>query len=386
MSESRLDYLGPLANSSLPRKSERWKSLPWGFLALVVFPTLISAIYFLLLASPQYVSEARFVVRTANGGGVPSAFGVALQGVGLSSAQTDAFAIHEYVGSTEAVSDLTRRYNLSAIWGRSGVDFLSRYPRLGESATKEGLQRAMKRFVVIGYDSTTGISTLRVNAFRPEDAQKISVSILNSGEELVNRLNERSTTNAVIDARGAKARAEEKLASVQAQMTNLRTKERFIDPSVTASEASRIIGTLLGRVAEIRAEREQIASEAPESPMLAQLDGRIAAYQRQVEVERLKVAGGADSLAPQVGVYEALELERKLAAEDLTQAAGALLVAEQQAKRQQLYLERIVPPSLPEEATEPKRWLAIGTIFLGLMLLYGVGWLIVAGVREHRQH
>lgn len=239
---------------------------------------------------------------------------------------------------------------------------------------------------MIGYDSTTGISTLRVNAFRPEDAQKISVSILNSGEELVNRLNERSTTNAVIDARGAKARAEEKLASVQAQMTNLRTKERFIDPSVTASEASRIIGTLLGRVAEIRAEREQIASEAPESPMLAQLDGRIAAYQRQVEVERLKVAGGADSLAPQVGVYEALELERKLAAEDLTQAAGALLVAEQQAKRQQLYLERIVPPSLPEEATEPKRWLAIGTIFLGLMLLYGVGWLIVAGVREHRQH
>jgi len=386
MSQSRLEYLGPLANPLLSPKAERWKNLPWAFLVLVVFPTLIAGIYFLLIASPQYVSEARFVVRTANGGGVPSAFGVALQGVGLSSAQTDAFAIHEYVGSTEAVRDLGRKYDLSGIWGRPGVDFLSRYPQLGESQTKEGLQRAMKRFVVIGYDSTTGISTLRVSAFRPEDAQKISVSILESGEELVNRLNERSTTNAVIDARGAKARAEEKLASVQAQMTNLRTRERFIDPSVTASEASRIIGTLLGRVAEIRAEREQIAGEAPESPLLAQLDGRIAAYERQIEAERSKVAGDSNSLAPQVGIYEELELERKLAAEDLTQASGALLVAEQQAKRQQLYLERIVPPSLPEEATQPKRWLAVGTIFLGLMLLYGVGWLIVAGVREHRQH
>lgn len=169
-------------------------------------------------------------------------------------------------------------------------------------------------------------------------------------------------------------------------MTALRTRERFIDPSVTASETSRVVGTLLGRVAEIRAEREQIAREAPDSPVLAQLDGRIASYERQIETERSKIAGDSNALAPQVGIYEEVELERKLAAEDLTQASAALLVAEQQAKKQQLYLERIVPPSLPEEATEPKRWLAIGSVFLGLLLLYGVGWLIVAGVREHRQH
>lgn len=385
MSQNRLEYIGSVAGSTGSAKPGRWSRLPWPFLLIVVLPSVLSAIYLLLIASPQYVSEARFVVRTASGGGGASTLGVALQGVGLAPAQTDAFAIHEYVGSTDAVNDLNRRYDLATIWGRKGADALSRYPRLGESTTQEGLQKAMKRFVVIGYDSTTGISTLKVNAFRPDDAQKLAGAILDSGEQLVNSLNKRSARNAVAEASESKARAEERLASIQAQLTSFRTRERFIDPSVTVSETSRVVGTLLGRVAELRAEREQMAAEAPLSPVLPGLDRRIAAYEQQIEAERLKIAGASDSIAPKVGVYEHLALQRELAAEALTQASAAVLVAEQQAQRQQLYLERIVPPSIPQEATEPKRLLALGTIILGLLLLYGVGWLIVAGVREHQQ-
>lgn len=385
MSQHRLEYLGPIVG--LPGSTPRgiWKRLPLAFLMIVVLPSVLSAIYLFFVASPQYVSEARFVVRSANGSAGASALGVALQGVGLSPAQTDAFAIHEYVGSTDAVRDLDRQYDLAKIWGRPGTDPLSRYPRFGEDQTQEGLQKALNRFVVIGYDSSTGISTLRVSAFRANDAQSVASAILDSGEALVNRLNERSANNAVADAAEAQRRAETRLAGIQAQMTSLRTREKFIDPAAIASETSRVIGTLMGRVAELQAERDQLAAEAPSSPLLPGLQRRIAAYEQQIAAERLKVAGASSSLAPQVGVYEQLALQRELAAEALTQASAALAVAEQQARRQQLYLERIVPPNLPESATEPKRWLAWGTITLGLFLLYGVGWLIVAGVREHRQ-
>jgi len=34
----------------------------------------------------------------------------------------------------------------------------------------------------VGYDSTTGISTLRVEAFRPGDAHDIANALLDSGE------------------------------------------------------------------------------------------------------------------------------------------------------------------------------------------------------------
>ena len=78
-------------------------------------------------------------------------------------------------------------------------------------------------------------------------------------------------------------------------------------------------------------------------------------------------------------------MRRNLAAEELQKASTVLLAAEQDARRQQLYLERIVSPSLPEQPLEPRRWLAILTVFGTTILTFGIGWLVWAGVREHRQ-
>jgi len=78
-------------------------------------------------------------------------------------------------------------------------------------------------------------------------------------------------------------------------------------------------------------------------------------------------------------------MRREIADKVMAQATAALLTAEQDARRQKLYLERIVSPSLPDKPTEPKRWIAMLTIFASSLLVYAVGWLIWAGVREHRQ-
>lgn len=386
MTEPRLDYIGPIPKAlTFDRTRPWWKKVPWPMAVFVGLPTLIAAIYYLLIASPLYISESRFVVRTASGGGAPSAFGIALQGVGLNSAQTDAFAVHEYIYSAEAVHDLERRFDLAAMLDRQGADAFTRYPRFGERRTSEGLQKALKRFVVVGYDSTTGISTLRVQGFRPDDAQKLSLALLEGGETLVNRLNERSSLNAVRDARLAQEQAKRKVEDIQQQLTVFRNREQFIDPAKSATEAGQLIGNLMSTVAELRAERSQLAAEAPQSPQLPSLDNRIAAFERQIEAERAQIAGNSNSLAPKVGVYEELMLDRELATEALTQSTGSLLVAEQQARRQQLYLERIVPPNLPQEALEPRRLLSILVVFVASLLAYGVGWLIWSGVREHRQ-
>lgn len=386
MTEPRVEYIGPGQGRLAGPTRKSWlKRISLPFILVVVVPTLLSAIYLLLIASPRYVSEARFVVRTASGGGVPTSFGLVLQGVGLSSAQTEAFAVHEYVRSGDAVKELKRQMDLPAVLARPGADLFSRYPRPWESRSDESLQNALHRFVEIGFDSTTGISTLRVQAFRPDDARKISMVLLDGGENLVNRLNQRSSSNALKDARAAEAEAQRNLDEIQRQITALRNNAKFIDPARTATESGQLIGELMATVAAMKAERSQLASQAPESPLLPGLDGRIAAFERQIETERSKIAGSPASLAPVVGAYEDLNFRRNLAVETLTQASSAVLVAEQQSKRQQLYLEQIVAPSQPDEASEPKRWIALLTIFTGLLLVYAVGWLVVAGMREHRQ-
>lgn len=386
MAEAQINYLGPIPEALSFREESKpwWRRLPVGFLMVVVLPTLLAAIYFLLIATPRYVSEARFIVRAANQS-QPSAIGVALQGVGLSTTQSDAFAVHEYIKSRDALRELGRRFDVAAILNPPGADAFSRYPRLWDSSGEEGLYKGFNRFVVVGYDSTTGISTLRVEAFRAEDARQISQALLAGGEQLVNRLNDRAAGNAVSEALVARDQARERLSASQQQLTAFRNREGFIDPDLAARESSSLIGGLMATVAQLRADRAQLSGEAPQSPQLPILDGRIAAYERQIAAERAKVAGASTSLAPRVGVYADLTLERELADRELTQATSSLLTAQQEARRQRLYLDRIVNPNLPDRPTQPRRWIAILTVFASTILIYGVGWLVWAGVREHRQ-
>lgn len=386
MTDAKLNYIGPNPKLIGFDKAAQpwWRRLPVGFLVVVVLPTLVAAIYYLLIASPRYVSEARFIVRAPNHS-QPSSLGVALQSAGLSPTQTDAYAVHEYINSRDSLRDLSKRFDLAALLGPRGGDLFSGYPRPWEKRTEEGLFKGLQRFVVIGYDATTGISTLRVEAFKAKDAQAIGDTLLAGGEELVNRLNERSSVDAVSGAIVARDLARAKLSAAQQQLTSFRNREQFISPDVTASEGGQLIGGLLSTIANLRAERAQLVAEAPRSPQLPILDSRIAAYEGQVAAERAKMAGSSGSLAPKISIYEDLVLTRELADRELTQATASLVSSEQDARSQKLYLERIVSPSLPDSPTEPRRFLAILTVLCSSLLAYGVGWLVWAGVHEHRQ-
>lgn len=383
MADPKLQYLGNLPK--LPsRKSKPARRLPLGFLIIVALPTLLAAIYYLLIASPRYVSEARFVVRSANVA-QPSAMGLALNVAGFSSGMNEAFAVHEYMTSRDSMDQLNKRFDLRKILGAKGTDPLSRYPRPWDGKSDESLYKAYLRFLNVGYDSTTGISTIRVEAFSGREAQALNLALLDSGEALVNQLNTRATENAVRDAERDRAVAMAAAEKAREALTAFRTSARFIDPRTEATENTQIIATLSVSIAQLRAERDQLSSEAPASPQLAPLNRRIAGLERQIEEARARMAGNSDSLAPKVGTYEDLMLQREIAERRVTQAEASLLTAQQEASRQKLYLERIVSPNLPDKDTQPRRLRAILTIFGSALLTYGLLWLIWAGIREHRQ-
>jgi capsular polysaccharide transport system permease protein len=68
----------------------------------------------------------------------------------------------------------------------------------------------------------------------------------------------------------------------------------------------------------------------------------------------------------------------------LASSLSSLEQARSEAQRKQLYIERIVQPSLPDHAVEPRRLRGIGTMVLFGIVLWGVLSILAAGVREHR--
>ena len=48
-----------------------------------------------------------------------------------------------------------------------------------------------------------------------------------------------------------------------------------------------------------------------------------------------------------------------------------------------LYLERVVEPNLPDYPLYPRRFLYFVFFVTCCLLIYGIGWMLVAGIREH---
>lgn len=383
----QLRYVGglpgktPLPESKLARLGKR---IPIGMALVVGVPTLMAVLYWGVVASPRYVSEAHFTVRKTDEAR-PSGLGLALQNVGLSTGASESFAVQDFVSSRDAANQLHKAFDLDKVFTRNGADLFSRHPGIFTGATEEGRYKALQRYVTVKYNGTSGITKLSVQAFTPKDARDLNLALLSAGEELVNRLNERAAKDAVADAEVAVQNAMSKRATIQVQLTDFRNRERFIDPQMTAAESTQLISGLLATAAGIRAELSEVRSSAPQSPQIAVLQGRLSAYEDQIAEARAALVGEAESLVPKLSAYEGLVLQRELADRAVTEASAALSMAQQSARRQKLYLDRIVEPNLSDKATQPHRLRSILIVFLSSLIVYVLGRLLWAGLREHRQ-
>jgi capsular polysaccharide transport system permease protein len=362
------------------------KQIPWVFLIIVALPTVVTAIYMFLIAAPLYVSESNFVVRTHSQGG-PSAFGAVLASVGvnLGASASDAYEINEYMMSRSAVQDLASHQDLRNVLNRPESDFIARYPRFYENDSFENLFKSYPRFVSVSYDSTTGISTLSVSAFRADDAYKIADALLAGAEKLLNQLNERAADDGIEQAWVQVQTAQKRAVAVELALTNFRTREKLIDPTQASAAGTSIVNELNTQLATMQAQRNSLAALAPQSPALPDLDQRIQSLQAEQQLQRAKIAGESNSLAPLIGEYERLLLDRDYAARSLETADSVLEQAQIDARKKQTYLERVAGPNIPDQAEMPRRTRSVLIVFISALVTYTIIMLVIAGLREHRQ-
>lgn len=353
------------------------------FLLVVVLPTLLVALYVCVVASRQYVSEAHFVVRAAGAGqsagqGIGQLLGM---GNGLPPAQAESLALGDYLTSHDAVAMLDGRLDLRRLFRRPGTDALS---RLWADATPETLLKYYRGQVKLKFDDQTGITTMRVSAFTPEDSFRIASLLLAAGERRVNGLNRRAYADAVAVATQQLEAAQQELTGRQRAITRLRQGVHDIDPIRTGDARIQLRAALEGRLVSARAQLAAMRGAIlPTSPQYVTARRQVAALAAQVAAEDARLAGGAGSLAAGLGDYEELRMRQDFASKRYAAAAAALESARQEAIRQQLFVVRVVEPNLPVKSLYPERLRIVGSVFVALLLAYAIGWLIVAGVREH---
>lgn len=369
---------------SWPERARRWLWSRRWFALVVLLPTLVTATYLFLIASDQYQSEAHFLVRTADPQATPGiGLNQTLSSVtGLSSAQSEAMSVADYLTSHDAVEELRRRAGLVQRFARPDVDLLSRLNTA--NPTPEKLLRYYRKRVDVEYSTETGITTLAVRSFRPGDSYGLVRELLRLGEKRVNDMNVRSYADALTMARRQLAEAENDLARNVSQTTRFRQARRDIDPQATGEAQIGLVSTLTAQLAAARAQLDGMNGLiSPSAPQYRAVAARVRALSSQVAQQSGRLTGSGDAIAADIGDYEELRLRQQFLSKRYDVAAAALQRAREQAVRQQLYVVRVVEPNMPVKALYPERWRILATLIVALLLAYSIGWLLVAGVREH---
>jgi capsular polysaccharide transport system permease protein len=355
------------------------------FLLIVCVPTLIVAAYYYIFAADLYQSESHFIVKSGNNarqnaGGFGQLLGLA---GGASQSESEIRSVSDYLESHDVVSTLQSNLDLVAMFRRPEADILSRL--WSDTPAPETLLKYYRGKVSVRYDSDTGITDLSVNTFRPADSYALARQLLALGEQRVNSMNERSYNDALASARRQLMEAESAAAILQSRMTGFRQVQRDIDPESSGKAQIQLVSEMNANLAVARSQLVTMGSMVSRSsPQYLALARQVRSLEGELAAQSAKLTGASSDIAGSLGGYEELKVRQEFAAKNYEAAAANLQRAIEEERRQKLYIVRVVQPNMPVKSLFPQRGKIVLTVFAGLMLAYSIGWLILAGVREHQ--
>jgi capsular polysaccharide transport system permease protein len=366
-------------------RRQRGRRLLLRLLVCVVLPTVLGAVYYGFFASPQYESATLFTINSAEQQQSLALMTTMLGSLSGSPATHDTLAARDYVLSRDMLKLLDEKHHIIAHYKNRSWDWWS---RLATDSSFEDAYEYYQKMVLADYDSTTGSLTLRVRAFGANKAHELAVEILDRAEAQVNDLTDRERNDQIRFGEKQVTTMETRLSKARQALLVLQQRHGDINPESTAQAALGIRTALQGEIARARAElAEARAYMNPDAPKVVALNQRIRALEGQAAQQNARLVNPRTNsgVAENIGEFEAAAAEKEFAQRAYESARASLELARADAMRQHRYLVRVSEPSTPDESTYPRRWLGVLTIAMVSFMVWGIGLLLVAAVREHAQ-
>jgi capsular polysaccharide transport system permease protein len=312
-------------------------------------------------------------------------FGQLLQGTGLTHSEDDTYSIHDFILSRDALKELDEKGAVRRAFMSKSIDPINRFPGLSWDDSFEELYRYYGKHVGVEYDSTSSISTLTVHAYTAADAHTINDQLLQMSERLVNTLNERSRKDLIRFAEAEVKLAADKANAAGVALFEYRSMHAVFEPDKQAAIQLGSVAKIQEELVSTEAQLAQLRRLSPNNPQISGMESRADTLRAAIASEAAKVTSANGSFSARAPEFERLTLDSVFADKQLGIALADLETARNDAARQQLYLERLVQPNLPDKAMQPRRIRSVFTVFLIGMIAWGVVTLLIAAIREHAE-
>ncbi len=368
------------------------RKIPFLFLLLVIAPVTLSGIYYYQYASPQYVTETHYIIRGTEKNS-SDMLGMLTGMPGLSASAGESLIAKDYILSRQFLSQAKQNLDIKALFSNDNIDWwASLRPDLisyllnpNEKVSEEDILDYWKNnIIVINYDSNSGISTLEVTAFKPEDAVKIAQEILRQTLKFINNLSNNSRSDTLRLANTELQAAKLALGNIRKKIAKYGDKEQIVIPQQRILADQGIITELRTQLATSEANLTRLNSFLqPSSPEVRAARVKISSLKRQIRKQQARSRGKRKTVTRVIQKTNTFKSELQFAEQVYLAALGSYRAARLESDRKQQYLDVIVQPQLPDESLKPEKLMSILSVFFSCFMLWGIVSLLFATVKDH---
>lgn len=356
-------------------------------LAVIAVPWLIAAAYLMIFAADRYVSESVVAVRQEGSAiSVPAGVDALSSMFGNSMAtRDDQHMLKAHILSMDMLEKVDEEFDLRGAYSQPAFD-----PVFGmsESASREEFLEYYRRRVEVDVDDTSGLLTIRAQAFSPDIAQAVNQQVVAMSEQFINESSHRLARDQMEYAEKEAESARLRLDSVRSRILKFQEQYGILDPAAQAAANSGLTAELQAMLARQEAELKGLQAYLnDDAPQINALQAQIDGIRQQLDDERLGSVKNADgkSLNEIVGEYQELLAELEFRSDAYKAALTGLETARIESTRKLKSLVLVESPGVPESAMYPRRVYTLIALLIAFTMLYGIVRLVVATIEDHME-
>ncbi|SMF39509.1 hypothetical protein [Pseudobacteriovorax antillogorgiicola] len=365
-------------------KGTHRRMLQHQFAYWVAIPFVICALYLTIFAADRFASKAELIVKRVNGAESLNLGALSLIG-GSSNSAADAMLVQEYILSMAMMDHLHEKIALLDHFRSEKVDFVF---RLGSNTSREESYAYYLNRVRVDFDELSGVMTIEAQGFEPSYAQKIVQVISSESEAFLNRINHDLAAEQMEFVEEEVVRAQDNLRAAKQNMIAFQSKHNIVQPEEQSKAVVGVVNELTASKTKLEAELKTLLGYMnPKAPEVEALRNRISAINEQLAGENqgfTSTGSGSQSLGKLTAEYHDLVLNFNFAQDAYKTALVSLEKTRVESTQKKKFLVVVSRAFKPEDATHPKVFYNLVTIFFGLLVLYGVVTLSIEIVRENR--
>ncbi|MBK2028641.1 sugar ABC transporter [Francisella noatunensis] len=358
------------------------------FFSLVVLPTIIVALYYVVLASPRYESSAIVSLRQNNTAPMVDSSLSTILGGGGSDTSANSYLLIDYILSPQMLDTLQADLNIKAMYQSPKVDFFS---RLSRNADQIDFLDYYNKMVSLSYNQQSNAITINVQGYTADQAQDVLNTITKESQDIIDHISHTLAENRMKFNKEQLDLIKTKAMKAQDALVEFQNSRGIVDPEGSVSSKATVIGNLQGQLTAAETQLTNLKSYlSPNSSEVKATEQQIIALKKQIDKEKAdflaedKESQKQSQLDDMVSNYTWLKLNAEFAMTEYQSALQSFETAKLDSQNQQSYLVDVVKPTLPDSAKYPRIIYNLITIFVILSALYGLGRMIITIILENR--